>query len=45
MCLSSSRQYDANVEWLRQSFSSYGEVKEFFELVAKRGLIFITYVS
>ncbi len=38
-------QYNANMEKLRTSFLSFGEVKEFFDLVPKRGLIFITYVS
>jgi hypothetical protein len=38
-------QYDADIEWLRTSFSSYGDVKEFFDLISKRGLIFVTYVS
>ncbi|KAK1921700.1 hypothetical protein DB88DRAFT_498925 [Papiliotrema laurentii] len=35
--------YDADIEWLRTSFSSYGDVKEFFDLISKRGLIFVTY--
>jgi hypothetical protein len=39
------KQYDADVEWLRSSFISFGEIKEFFDLVGKRGMIFITYVS
>ena len=30
---------------IRQEFADFGEIKEFFDLVAKRGMVFITYVS
>jgi hypothetical protein len=29
---------------LKQKFSTYGELKQFFDLINTRGLIFITYV-
>lgn len=30
---------------LKQKFGAYGEMKQFFDLISTRGLIFITYVS
>jgi hypothetical protein len=37
-------QYEADTNALRASFATYGEIKDYFDLVQKRGMIFITYV-
>ena len=37
-------QYEADLSKLRTSFEEHGEIKEFFDLVQKRGMVFITYV-
>lgn len=37
-------QYDADPESLRLQFESFGQIKNFYEMVSKRGMIFISYV-
>lgn len=37
-------QYEAEVERVRASFASYGEIKTFFDMIPRRGMVFITYV-
>ncbi|AAW45857.1 hypothetical protein CNBJ1460 [Cryptococcus deneoformans B-3501A] len=36
-------QYDADPESLRLQFESFGQIKNFYEMVSKRGMIFISY--
>lgn len=37
-------QYEADTSQLRSSFESYGDIKNWFDIIQKRGMIFITYV-
>lgn len=37
-------QYDADPESLRLQFEAFGQIKNFYEMVSKRGMIFISYV-
>ncbi|KGB79775.2 hypothetical protein CNBG_5613 [Cryptococcus deuterogattii R265] len=36
-------QYDADPESLRLQFEAFGQIKNFYEMVSKRGMIFISY--
>lgn len=36
-------QFETDTRELRQQFEQYGEIKTFFDLVEKRGIIFVTY--
>lgn len=37
--------YGVSEEILREMFEPYGEIKRFFNLIEKRGMAFVTYVS
>jgi hypothetical protein len=37
-------QYETNTADVRGRFEEHGEVKTFFDLIANRGMIFVTYV-
>jgi hypothetical protein len=37
-------QYEANSDEIRRSFEYHGEIKSFFDLIANRGIAFVTYV-
>lgn len=37
-------QYTADVADLRSRFEQFGDIKNFFNLVEKRGMVFVTYV-
>lgn len=39
-----SAQYDASSQEMRRQFDDFGEIKTFFDLVAKRGMVFVTFV-
>ena len=38
-------QYETNSEDVRRMFEEHGEIKTFFDLIANRGMVFVTYVS
>lgn len=38
-------QFDTLEDDIRNIFSPFGEIKSVFDLIAKRGLVFVTYVS
>lgn len=38
-------QYETNSEDVRRLFEEHGEIKTFFDLIANRGMVFVTYVS
>lgn len=38
-------QYETNSEDVRRSFEEHGEIKTFFDLIATRGMVFVTYVG
>jgi RNA recognition motif-containing protein len=38
-------QYNMTEDNLRAKFEQYGEIKTFFSLIEKRGMLFVTYVS
>lgn len=38
-------QYQLTEEDMRKEFGKYGEIKSLFDLVEKRGMVFLTYVS
>lgn len=40
-----SHQYETNSEDVRRSFEEHGTIKTFFDLIATRGMVFVTYVS
>ncbi len=44
MPVASRSQYEADINWLRGEFERWGEIKTFFNLIEKRGMLFITYV-
>lgn len=37
--------YDYSPDEIEQMFAKYGQIKKFFNLISKRGMAFITYVS
>ena len=37
--------YSASQRDVRELFAPFGEIKTIFDLIAKRGLVFVTYVS
>lgn len=43
--IASFSQYETNSEDVRRSFEDHGEIKTFFDLIATRGMVFVTYVS
>jgi hypothetical protein len=38
-------QYEVDTNDFRQQCEQYGEVKEFFDAVRRRGMVFVTYVG
>ena len=38
-------QYETSSEDVRRLFEEHGEIKTFFDLIANRGMVFVTYVS
>lgn len=38
-------QYETNSEDVRRMFEEHGEIRTFFDLIANRGMVFVTYVS
>ena len=38
-------QYETNSDDIRRMFEEHGEIKTFFDLIANRGMVFVTYVS
>lgn len=38
-------QYETNSDDVRALFEEHGEIKTFFDLIATRGMVFVTYVS
>jgi hypothetical protein len=38
-------QYETNSEDVRRLFEEHGDIKTFFDLIATRGMVFVTYVS
>lgn len=38
-------QYETNSDDVRRLFEEHGEIKTFFDLIANRGMVFVTYVS
>ena len=38
-------QYETPSDDVRQLFEEHGEIKTFFDLIANRGMVFVTYVS
>lgn len=38
-------QYETNSDDFRQQFEQYGEVKEWFDAIPRRGMVFVTFVS
>lgn len=43
--ISNTHQYNMTEDNLRAKFEQYGEIKTFFSLIEKRGMLFVTYVS
>lgn len=43
--MSSLFQYETDSTDVRRKFDEYGEIKTFFDLIANRGMVFVTYVS
>jgi hypothetical protein len=39
------RQFDADPEKLKIDFTSHGEIKSWFDMIARRGMVFVTYVG
>lgn len=37
-------QYDAEPERLKVSFTNYGEINSWFDMIPRRGMAFVTYV-
>lgn len=37
-------QYETNSQGLRRQFEEHGDIKTFFDLIANRGMVFVTYV-
>jgi hypothetical protein len=38
-------QYETNSDEVRRQFEEHGEIKTFFDLIANRGMVFVTFVS
>lgn len=38
-------QYETDSSEVRRLFEEHGEIKTFFDLIANRGMVFVTYVS
>ena len=38
-------QYETNSDDVRRLFEEHGEIRTFFDLIANRGMVFVTYVS
>lgn len=38
-------QYETNSDDFRKQFEQYGEVKEWFDAIPRRGMVFVTFVS
>ena len=38
-------QYETDSDFMRNKFEDFGEIKTFFDLIANRGMIFVTFVS
>ena len=38
-------QYETDSDDVRRKFEEHGEIKTFFDLIANRGMVFVTYVS
>jgi hypothetical protein len=38
-------QYETNSDDIRRQFEEFGEIKTFFDIIATRGMVFVTYVS
>ena len=38
-------QYETSSDEVRHIFEEYGEIKTFFDLIANRGMVFVTFVS
>jgi RNA recognition motif-containing protein len=38
-------KYETSSDEVRQKFEDHGDVKTFFDLIANRGMVFVTYVS
>ena len=44
-CLHNYLQYNLKLEEIKAKFEEYGEIKEMCDLIDKRGILFISYVS
>jgi hypothetical protein len=44
-CGSAPFQYETNSDEVRRQFEEHGEIKTFFDLIANRGMVFVTFVS
>ena len=42
--MSRDAQYETNSEDVRRQFEEHGDIKTFFDLIATRGMVFVTYV-
>lgn len=40
-----NKQYETDSDDVRRKFDEHGEIKTFFDLIANRGMVFVTYVS
>lgn len=38
-------QYETESDYVRKMFEEHGEIKTFFDRIANRGMVFVTYVS
>ena len=45
LCDSAPFQYETNSDEVRLQFEEHGEIKTFFDLIANRGMVFVTFVS
>ena len=44
-CGSAPFQYETNSDEVRRQFEEHGEIKTFFDLIANRGMVFVTFVG